>query len=251
MKKDIISSNALSSTLKKKKVMELTAIKKVLGTRSTMTVFRKLKQSSYLTSYSHRGKYYTLKDIAKFNEKGLWFYNLIRFSRYGTLVETTKVFINISEIGYSARELEDELDINVQETLLRLYKDGEIYREKMSGVYVYMSAEPAIRKGQLLLRRKIDSIPADGLSIDILSHELKAAIVLFFSILDERQRRLYAGLESFKLGYGGDSKIANLLGLDGHTVAKGRQELFSQGFESKSIRKKGSGRKLLEKKDRK
>lgn len=28
------------------------------------------------------------------------------------------------------------------------------------------------------------------------SHELKAAIILFFSLLDEKQHRLYAGLET-------------------------------------------------------
>ena len=44
--------------------------------------------------------------------------------------------------------------------------------------------------------------------------ELQAAIVLFCSLLDERQRRLYAGLEALKLGHGGDRRIADLLGLD-------------------------------------
>jgi len=59
---------------------------------------------------------------------------------------------------------------------------------------------------------------------------------------------LYAGLESFKLGYGGDRKIANLLGLNTHTVAKGRRGLFSQDFESERVRKEGGGRKPVEKK---
>ena len=230
--------------------MNLTEIKDALGTQATMTVFRKLKQLSYLSSYSHRGKYYTLQDIAKFNEKGLWFFKFVRFSKFGTLMETSKVFIDISEIGYSVRELGDELEVDVQEALLRLYKDDKIFREKVSGVYIYVSADSNVRERQLLLRKKIDSIPSDGLSIDILSHELKAAIILFYSILDERQRRLYAGLEAFKLGHGGDSKIADLLGLDVHTVAKGRRELFSQGFETKRIRKKGGGRKPVEKKHR-
>ena len=57
-----------------------------------------------------------------------------------------------------------------------------------------------------------------------LSEELKAAIILFYSLLDERQRRLYAGLEAHKVGYGGDHKIAEFLGLDVHTVARGRRE---------------------------
>ena len=251
MKKERFFAKGLLSTFRKKKVMNLTEMKNTLGTQSTMTVFRKLKQLSYLNSYSHRGKYYSLKDIAKFNAKGLWFFRSVRFSQYGTLMETSKVFVDISEIGYCCRELEDELGVDVHETLLRLYKDGKIFREKMSGVYIYVSGDPTIKERQLLLRRKIESIPADGLSIDILSHELKAALILFFSILDERQRRLYAGLESFKLGHGGDNKIADLLGLDVHTVAKGRREVFSQDFETKHIRKKGGGRKSVEKKHRK
>jgi len=45
---------------------------------------------------------------------------------------------------------------------------------------------------------------------------MKAAIILFYSLLDEQQRRLYAGLESMKLGHGGDSVLAEVLGLDPH-----------------------------------
>jgi len=162
-------------------------------------------------------------------------------------METSKGFVNISEIGCSARELEEKLEVRAREALFRLHKNKRIFREKMSGVYIYVSADPTIRERQLLLRRQIESIPVDTVSIKTISHELKAAIVLFYSILDERQRRLYAGLESFKLGYGGDRKIANLIGLNTHTVAKGRRELFSQDFEAKRIRKEGGGRKPVEK----
>ena len=47
--------------------------------------------------------------------------------------------------------------------------------------------------------------------------ELRAAIVLFAILLDERQRRLFAGLESLKCGWGGDRRIATLLGIDSST----------------------------------
>ena len=247
MRIERVPAKALLSLFKRKKVSDLAEIKEALGTQSTMTAFRKLKQLCYFTSYSHRGKYYTIKDIAKFNNKGLWSFRSIRFSQYGTLMETSKGFVNISEIGYSARELGEELEVRVQETLLHLHKNEKLFREKMSGVYIYVSADPTIRERQLLLRRQIESIPVDTLSIKTINHELKAAIVLFYSILDERQRRLYAGLEAFKLGYGGDRKIANLLGLNTHTVGKGRRGLFSQDFESERVRKEGGGRKPVEK----
>ncbi len=35
-------------------------------------------------------------------------------------------------------------------------------------------------------------------------------MILFFSLLDEKQRRLYAGLEAVRLGYGGDRRAAEL-----------------------------------------
>jgi hypothetical protein len=81
-----------------------------------------------------------------------------------------------------------------------------------------------------------------------LPQELNAAIILFYSLLDEKQRRLYAGLESFRLGHGGDHKIAEFLGLDVHTVARGRRALFGGEVQREGIRKKGAGRRAVEKK---
>ena len=79
------------------------------------------------------------------------------------------------------------------------------------------------------------------------SDELRAAIILFWSLLDEQQRRLYAGLESLKLGSGGDQQIADYLQLDSHTVAKGRRQLLAQDVMVDRIRKAGAGRKPAKK----
>jgi len=76
-----------------------------------------------------------------------------------------------------------------------------------------------------------------------LSPELKAAFILFFSLVDEQQWRLYAGLESHKMGHGGDRKVAEFFGLDVHTVARGRRELFGEQVQRQRVRKKGNGRK--------
>ena len=78
--------------------------------------------------------------------------------------------------------------------------------------------------------------------------ELKAATALVYSTLDEKQRRLCAGLESLRLGYGGDRKIANLLRMNVHTVAKGRKELLLEDLDLERIRKPGGGRKSIKKK---
>ena len=82
--------------------------------------------------------------------------------------------------------------------------------------------------------------------------EAKALLVLFCSMLNEKQRRLYAGLESLKLGHGGDAHIASILGMDPHTVAKGRKELMNADITaSDRQRAKGAGRLTQEKKRRK
>jgi hypothetical protein len=70
---------------------------------------------------------------------------------------------------------------------------------------------------------------------------------LFYSLLDERQRRLYTGLEALKVGHGGDAQIAELLGIDPGTVARGRQELLSGEVTPGRVRRPGAGRKATPK----
>lgn len=234
------------------KIATLDDLKQALNTSSTMTVFRSLKAVDYLSSYSHRGKYYTLPQISNFDELGLWSYRSVWFSKYGNLIETAKEFVDISTAGYTAHELENILHVETKHPLLNLFKGGKIYREKIGGYYVYFSHEAHQKKRQSALREAGGKGFEVDLSYEIklLSEELKAAIILFFSLLDEKQRRLYAGLESYKLGHGGDTQIAKMFGLDVHTVAKGRRDLFSQDVTADRIRQKGGGRKPLEKKFR-
>jgi hypothetical protein len=88
-------------------------------------------------------------------------------------------------------------------------------------------------------------ISAEG--TNLLAHELKAAIVLFYSLLDEQQRRLYAGLESIRFGTGGDRVISRLLNIDSNTVARGRKALLKEDVEIKGTRKAGGGRPSIKK----
>jgi hypothetical protein len=168
-------------------------------------------------------------------------------------VETTREFVENSSAGFSASELENILNVEVKHTLFKLYQNRRLHREKMREIYIYFSSDKKAQKNQIALR-KSNQLNFDidlSYEVDTLSDELKAAIILFFTMLNEKQRRLYAGLESFKIGHGGDKRIADFLDLDVHTVAKGRRELFSGNVESSRIRKKGGGRKPVEKKSRK
>ena len=120
-------------------------------------------------------------------------------------------------------------------------------------MYLYVSREPGRGREQRLRREARPAaweLPESPLGAEP-SPELKAAIILFYSLLDEQQRRLYAGLEAHKVGYGGDRKIAEFFGLDVHTVARGRRELFGGPVERQRVRQAGGGRKSAEKKRRK
>src|SRR5580704_1508292 len=123
-------------------------------------------------------------------------------------------------------------------------------RELVSGLFLYTSTDPTTRQRQRLTRRSNQSVPTvvDATRLEVSPDEMKAAIILFYSLLDEQQRRLYAGLESMRLGHGGDSVLAEFLGLDPHTVARGRRQLLDQDVEVGRVRQSGAGRRAVEKK---
>lgn len=236
--------------LLKNKVGTLDEFKAVLQTDVTMTIMRKLKELSYLSSYSHRGRYYTLAMIPRFSDMGLWTYQSIHFSKYNTLVNTCLQIISNSVSGYTVKELDSLLDVSVRLPTLNLFNAGELFRAPFGGEFVFFSVDNQRRRQQLALREaqysnKVFSI--GEFSTDVITEELKAAVILFYSTLDEKQRRLYAGLESIKIGHGGDKLIGELLQIHAETVSKGRQELIRGDFYKDGIRKPGSGRPELKK----
>ena len=73
---------------------------------------------------------------------------------------------------------------------------------------------------------------------------------LVFARLDEQQQRLVAGLLSKSVGWGGDTQLSLVTGLDPKTIKRGRDELDSdlQACPADRIRSEGAGRPLTEKK---
>ncbi len=243
-------SDELRALLLRNQIATLDELKQALGTAVDVTIFRKLIPLDYLTSYSHRGRYYTLREIALFDDKGLWSQQDIWFSRFGTLLATAERFVNHSPRGYFADELAHVLHVEVQDALHQLTQQRRVTREMVSGLYLYTAIDRAIQRGQLRTRRTVQAVPtvADASVLEVSEEELKASILLFYGLLDEQQRRLYAGLESLKLGRGGDRQLSDFLGLAPHTVARGRQQLLAQDVEVDRARKTGGGRKPVEKK---
>jgi len=248
------AAQAIATLLHEQKIATITELMAALGTDARRTVFRKLKQLAYRTSYSHRGRYYTLDDVAEFDDLGLWSYRNVWFSVCGTLLSTAAVTVGSAELGCFVEELDNLLHVGTKDALRKLVGDGRLTREKVAGQFLYCAPDCERRRQQLLARRTLLAKPGVASPLPeatIMPEELRAAIVLFFSLLDEKQRRLYAGLEALKTGRGGDTRIAEMLGLDAGTVARGRRELLDQDVEVERVRKAGGGRKAVEKKRRK
>jgi hypothetical protein len=233
------------------KVCTMSQLKEALGTAVDMTVLRKLKGLEYRTSYSHRGAYYTLDRVARWDRQGLWFYTPAHFSRQGTLLKTVEHFVTTSENGYTAGELEAVLGVGVKGPLLNLLEDHRLKRDEAGALYVYYAANAEQAEVQKEGREALEAgalYPSSAGPRALAVEEIQAAVLLFWSLLDEQQRRLYAGLESMKLGAGGDGSLAELLEVDVGTIARGRKELLAGDILRDRVRRPGGGRVAVEKK---
>lgn len=246
--------DTLVKLLRRQRIATMPELKTTLGTAADMTVFRKLREIDYLTSYSHRGRFYALREIADFDPHGLWSCRGAYFSRFGSLLDTVAEFVSRSDQGYFSAELDGQLHVAVKDPLRQLVGERRLAREEIGGLYLYLSPESATRRQQRLRRQAtfaaIAPAPISLASADVVdtTDEAGTALLLFFSLLDEQHRRLFAGLESLRRGWGGDRHVAELLDLDAHTVGRGRKELSTWDLQLDHVRRPGGGRKRLEKK---
>jgi hypothetical protein len=147
----------LRKLFSKQKVLEIHDVITAMHTTTRMTAYNYLKKLDYLSSYTHAGKYYTLKDIPKFDKDGLWHYGEIGFSKYGTLKETIVHLVNTSENGKTSSELEKQQRIYVQNALLSLVKGENLTRKEVNGLYVYVSSDPEVSYRQIKIRTEVGS----------------------------------------------------------------------------------------------
>jgi len=122
------SRRALLRLFRTQRTVTLDTLMGTLRTRSRMSVFRRLSTLGYLTSYSHAGRYYTLREIPQFDVHGLWHHQGVSFSRHGSLKDTVAHIVNECEAGRTHSELELALGVRVHNTLLDLVEMGGIDR---------------------------------------------------------------------------------------------------------------------------
>lgn len=172
---------ALHRLFQRTPVVELHELCRTLKTSSRMSVFRRMKEVGYLSSYTHTCRYYTLQTIPKFDSFGLWHYRDIGFSRAGTLKASAVDLIDSAPAGRTPRELHELLRVRVHNALLDLTRAKQIRRaSSTSERSLYVSANETRASEQLACRLKAGatgSTPQSSVVIEVLLQLLDAATV--------------------------------------------------------------------------
>jgi len=151
----INAQKKVENLLRKRRVVTMSDLCEVIGSSSRMTVFRRLRQIKYVTSYTHAGRYYTLYDIARFDSDGIWFYEDIGFSQNGSLKNTVIYLVDGSDAGKFHFDLERQLRVRVHNVLLDLVKSKQIERIKFAGQYLYLNSDKEQSTKQIEQRDKL------------------------------------------------------------------------------------------------
>lgn len=148
------SRRALTRYFRKYRIANIETLFELLNTYSRMSVFRRISELGYHSSYSHAGRYYTLTGIPEFDMDGLWQFQGVRFSAHGSLKATVRHLIDIAEAGRTHLDLQLCLGVRVHNALLSLVQGRHIGRERVGGQYLYISVEPKVAALQITTCRE-------------------------------------------------------------------------------------------------
>lgn len=147
------TTKTLVRVLRKKKILSLKDLCQAANC-CHMTVWRNLKPVGYYTSYSHNARFWTLADIPRFDNEGLWFFRDVGFSMYGTLSQTVPPMIHQSMMGMTPHELSERLRVRVQNQLHDAFCQDHVHRVAWERTLLYLSVDPERQTQQLQQRQK-------------------------------------------------------------------------------------------------
>jgi hypothetical protein len=170
------SVKALHRLFRRFKVVDMNALFKTLKTKSRMSIFRRLKEIGYLSSYTHTGRYYTLAHIPQFDNHGLWFHQSVGFSQHGTLKSTLVELVDRSSAGLTHLESNHILRIRTHNTLLNLVRERRVNRHRFEKTFLYIGVDPDKGALQVSKRRKKASSNFASISVTTVIDVLIEAI---------------------------------------------------------------------------
>lgn len=140
-------TDQLRQLMKDQPCWMLTELAEALG-YALISVRRFLKQIGYFRSYSHNGKWYTLRSRPVFDRDGLWHYETIGFSRRGSLTSTIRSLLDKSSTGLSAGELGGKLHHPCDAVLSSMHQGRQLDRVRVGRVFRYLSLQTGINRRQ-------------------------------------------------------------------------------------------------------
>lgn len=162
-------------------VMSLKQLRSELNDRPRSSLYRDLKTLNLISSFTHTGQYHVLNETARFDQNGLWFFQEVGFSQYGTLKKTLVQITSDSLIGMTHKEMKTLFRIEVQKPLTDLVSTNAITRQLLpSRLYVYLSADQNKAEDQLQRRLAISNrtlditLPPESIRIEILVEVIHA-----------------------------------------------------------------------------
>ncbi len=109
---------------------------------SVPSVRRFLTETGYYNSFTHNGRWYTLRSIPQFDRDGLWFFDTIGYSRAGSLTNTLIDLTIRSPAGMTAEQLGEKLRCRCHSILVQFYRRGKLQRLKQGRSHVYLAMDP-------------------------------------------------------------------------------------------------------------
>ncbi|MCP4364440.1 MAG: hypothetical protein GY800_04005 [Planctomycetes bacterium] len=129
--------DTVAEKIRKEKVMSFDDVLNCVDC-SDVTLRRDFKALKALTSFTHRGHFVTLPEVARFNAQGIWFHKHVGFSRFGTSLDSIVGLIELSKEGLSKVELEAILRIGISKQIQILMQRGKLHRVKLGNRYLYL-----------------------------------------------------------------------------------------------------------------
>jgi hypothetical protein len=132
---------------------------------SIPSVRRFLAAIGYYSSFTHNGRWYTLRSIPNFNRDGLWFHHEIGFSRTGSLTKTLISLTANSPAGITAEQLGKKLHCRCHTVLVQLCRKKKLQRQKIGRSFIYLATDfrTAARQRQALSvdSSQLEELPAE------------------------------------------------------------------------------------------
>ena len=180
MKRVLNIAEQIHQLLLKHTIMSLKQLRAELQDRPRSSLFRDLKKLEVISSYTHTGQYHALTQSAKFDEDGLWFFQDVGFSRYGTLKRSLVHGITHSQAGMTHREARTLFRVDVQKPLTELVSSNAVARQLLpSRIHVYLSADETsvaqLERRLAIGDKALDvALPVESIRIEILVEVIRA-----------------------------------------------------------------------------